>query len=248
MFDSRNVPLQVMRRESVEWVNELVSRLQDRAVKRIVVQDAATRFRLVGMIDAYRQACLYRCLHLTEASTCLLQTGHGLAAMIMARSLIETIAAFVWFQKRLQAIVSEGDLQRIHRFVRGVSFATRLEPLIEKAGTDDVKAVSVLTQVNGLEEFRIGVRDDYDHLCESTHPNALGTLLLFGRHDQETDVVTFLADDQFPDESFKWVVVAARMLEHFEQAFDAVEMQFPRLRELGASAAEGQGAESTGTR
>ncbi len=242
MFDSQDIPLQVMRRESVEWVNELVGRLRDRTVNRIVLQDPVTRFRLVGMIDAYRQACLYRCLHLTEASAALLRVDHGLAAMIMARSLIETIAAFVWFQRKLEGIVSEGDLQKVYHFVRGVSFATRLEPLIEKAGTVDVKAVNVLTQVDGLETFRIGIRDDYDHLCESTHPNALGTLLLFGRHDQATDVVTLVADDQFPDESFKWTVVAARMLEHFEHAFDAVEKQFPRLRKLGTDAAKRQDA------
>ena len=230
-FDSENIPDAVMKPESVRWVNDLIARLSSRQLKQLIIQDQETKFRVPGMIVAYGQSCLHRCLNLINASGRLLKSDDGPSAIILARSAIETVAAFVWFKKKIIQLIDEGDVVKIHDFVHATSFSTKLEHLIEKSG-GEAKATNILTQIDGLKSLRAEARTEYDHLCEITHPNSLGTFLLFAKHDRKADVVEFFTGDQFPDESFKWTVVAAQFARFLEDALDEIDKKLPALRKI----------------
>ena len=232
-FDPNNIPLGVMKPDSVRWINELVHRLTSRRRDSVIIQDPVSKFRIAGMVEAYCQTCLHRSVNLVIASSRLIHSGDGLGAMIIGRSLMETVAAFDWYKRNIVRLIETGNIDEVHDFVHAVGFATRLDHLIEKAGTAAVKATSILTQIDGLTKLRAEARKEYDHLCEVTHPNSYGIFLLFGNFDHKNDVVVMHAKDQYPDESFKWTLVAARYLEFFENALDEIDAKLPNLRELG---------------
>ncbi|XKH34260.1 hypothetical protein ACIU1J_11310 [Azospirillum doebereinerae] len=162
-------------------------------------------------------------------------SGAGLVALMNVRAIFETVACFLHFEKKLHDLLKEDDLQKIHDFVHARTLATRLPHLIEKAGTDQVQAMSVLTQIDQMTKVRPDARKEYDHLCEYTHPNALGGFLYFGKHDVKADVVTFSDAGPEPEDDLKWVLVGGHVLSHFLDALGRIEAELPRLSDLARS-------------
>jgi hypothetical protein len=117
--------------------------------------------------------------------------------------------------------------------VAAKTFTTRLSQLIDVAGTKDVTATSVITQIDKMNRVYPDARSDYDHLCEHTHPNAFGSSLYFAVHEKTSDVFTFT--DKGPDskDDLKWVLVGGNLLGHFIEALNRIEQVLPALSELG---------------
>src|SRR5262249_44265030 len=142
-------------------------------------------------------------------------SGSGLVALSAVRCVFETVANFLDFEAQLQERLSKSDLQEIHDFVKARTFATRLQDLIRMAGTPDVQARNILTQIDKMKSIRASARDDYDYLCEHTHPNAFGGFLYFAQHDLGADVVTFSDRGPAPEDDLKWTLVAGHILGYF---------------------------------
>lgn len=233
LFSPESIPKGTATQREVDRVNAVVTRLREQLVDRIKIQEPDSGFRVSNMVRVYNQSFLRRCLHFAEAGALDFRSGYGLAAITMARCIYETVACYLDFANKLEALLATDDLQKIHDFVHNSSFATRAEHLIGIAGTEDVRATSILTQIDRMKKIRDEIRREYDHLCEFTHPNAFGACQYFGNHDAKTDVVTFSSVGHFPDEDCRWVMVATHLLEHFKEVFDRVERALPALSEKG---------------
>jgi hypothetical protein len=191
----------------VQHVNDIVRRLRARRVERIEVPEPGSRFQLSNTIRAYNQAHLRRALMFIEAAHHHVSSGSGLVALTAVRCVFETVANFLDFEGELQALLSEGDLKKIHEFMRNRAHATRLENLKKAVGTPDVQAKSILTQINKMtKERRPKAREEYDYLCEYAHPNAFGGMLYFAHDDRSTDFITFSDRGQTPEDDLNWVL------------------------------------------
>ncbi|PGH59233.1 hypothetical protein CRT60_00955 [Azospirillum palustre] len=192
------------------------------------------------MIRAFNQAQIRRCLQLVESAHRNVYAGAGLTALMDVRGIYETVAGFLHFEAKLQALLEEGDLQKIHDFVSARSFSTRLEHLIEVAGTKDVQATSILTQVDRMAKARPEFRKEYDHLCEYTHPNSFGAFLYFAQPSDRGSVVTFSDAGPDPKEDLRWVLVGGHLLSHLVEALERIDAALPGLSDRGREQRPGQ--------
>jgi len=231
LFDPAAVPTDVVSAKGVAHVNWIVHRLRARRIDRLEIQEPDSRFRTSNMIRAYNQAHLRRCLMFMEAAHALVYSGRGLVALSAIRSIYETVANFLHFESALQALLAEGDLVKIYDFVRARAYATRLPDLVKNLGAKE--AVSVLTQIDKMKAVLPNARDDYDYLCEHTHPNAFGGILYFGNPGNPEDIIRFTDSGPGPNDDLKWVLVGGNLLMHFEQALDRIAAQLPALSEKG---------------
>jgi hypothetical protein len=164
----------------------------------------------------------------------LVYGGRGLAALALVRSVYETVANYVAVSRQLlDLIAANPPLQQIHDFVHTRTFATRLERLVDVAGTDEVKPTNILTQVGKMKPLRADFEKEYEYLCEHTHPNAFGAALYFIDAAGEGDIHIFASRGHDPKEDLKWVLLGAHILTHFADAMDRIDAVLPGLSERG---------------
>lgn len=150
---------------------------------------------------------------MAEGSAILCQQSHWLSAITVARSLLETIAAYNEVVRKLRNLIRGGDIDDIFEFISAAGFATRLPHLIDVTGEPAVKAPNVLSQIDNLNKTDgNSARNDYDYICEFTHPNSLGTLLFFGRFDKKSGTMHFCSQGWDPESVGIWVAWVCSML------------------------------------
>jgi hypothetical protein len=234
LFDPASVPADVLSPGGVAEVNAVVERLRARLVDRVELQEPVSRFRVSNMARVYTQSHLRRSLQLIEAAHDLVYAGHGLAALMIVRSLYETVANYVAVSKQLvELIEAASPLQQIHDFIHSRTFATRSERLIKIAGTDKVKSTNILTQIRKMNPLRAAFEQEYEYLCEHTHPNAFGATLYFVEPGHQGDVHVFTRRGHDPKEDLKWVLVGGHISTHLVDAMDGLSAVLPNLSERG---------------
>jgi hypothetical protein len=234
LFDPAYVPADVLSPAGVAEVNAVVERLRTGLFDRVEFQEPISRFRVSNMVRVYSQSHLRRCLQLIEAAHHLVYAGQGLAALMIIRGLYETVANYVAVSKRLVDLIeATAPLEQIHDFIHSLTFATRSERLIKIAGTNEVKPTNILTQVQKMNRLRGAFEQEYEYLCEHTHPNAFGAALYFTEPVHQGDVHVFAGRGQDPKEDLKWVLVGGHTLTHFADAVDRLEAVLPGLSERG---------------
>jgi hypothetical protein len=234
LFDPAYVPADVVSPRGVAEVNAIVDRLRMHLVDRVEFQEPGSRFRVSNMARVYSQSHLRRSLQLIEAAHHLVYAGQGLAALMMVRSLYETVANYVAVSKQLvELIEAAGPLQEVHDFIHSRTFATRSERLIKLAGTDEVKSTNIITQVKKMNQLRASFEQDYEYLCEHTHPNAFGAALYFIDPGHQGDVHVFTDRGHDPKEDLKWVLVGGHILAYLADAMDRLDAVLPSLSERG---------------
>jgi len=98
------------------------------------------------MARVYNQSHLRRFLQLIEAAHHLVYAGQGLAALMIIRSLYETVANYVAVSKQLVDLIeATAPLQQIHDFIQARSAQLRAYPLPAR-GSDNALTGTPLGQ------------------------------------------------------------------------------------------------------
>ncbi|MEO1552844.1 MAG: hypothetical protein AAFR82_02840 [Pseudomonadota bacterium] len=126
-----------------------------------------------------REAAFWRATDLLKQSHRLHQQGHGLGARILLRSAFETLATLIYLNLKIQAVL-DGKLD-FHQFGE---LTTRLT-VGSKREDDGPQAVNVLTMLGKGDEKYPGLRDMYDSLSESAHPNFEGMIWGYSKVDHD---------------------------------------------------------------
>jgi hypothetical protein len=237
MFDPALIPPEIWPPIKVAELNAMLARLEARKIDRIVMPEAGSGFRGSNTIRTYCQAYLRRCLVLIGSAYDLFFIENGLVSMMCLRAIYETVASFLDFEKKLQVLIAQGDLQAIVDFSKRRTHFTKDQHLIDTIG-EQIKATNVLTQVEKMAKLRCNIMKEYDFLSEHTHPNSFGTVLYFAdlKTEYAADTVTFSDGGPDPRADLQWILVAADLLRYFEQALDRVEAVLPALSVQGAAA------------
>ena len=115
-----------------------------------------------------REAALWRVTDLLTQSYALHNQGHGLGARILLRSAFETLAALIYMNHNIRAVL-EGELD-FHKF----SLLTTRQVGGSKNEPGRPEAVNVITTIDKADKQYTGLRGMYDRLSESAHPNFEG--------------------------------------------------------------------------
>jgi len=232
MFDLALIPATIWPPARVLQLNEMLERLAARKVNRIVVPEPGSGFRGSNVIRIYCQAHLRRCLVLVQSAYDSFFIGNGLVSLMCIRSIYETVASFLDYEKKLQEVLTAGDLNAIYEFARNRTHATRVKDLIEEHG-DRIKATNIMTQVEKMAALRANIMEEYDFLSEHTHPNGFGVVLFFADQKTESDIAIFSDSGPDPRADLQWILVGTDLLQYFEQALERIEAQLPALSAKG---------------
>ena len=191
-------------REIQEWGNRPIEFSQD------------PRGTNLYSIEETKRAYCRRFIQLAIASDALLEDEKTIAACIVARAQIETVAMAAYFVHEVSRLIQAGVIEdfnaKVARFISGSSLAgskqkpihvndalRHLQELDEEylrylwSQHPTLKKLSseVLSNQDKPVEVEdvmavISVTRNYDFLCEVTHPNSLGTFFMFGQPENET--------------------------------------------------------------
>lgn len=132
-----------------------------------------------------RESVFWRLQDLLTQSYALHQLGHALGARILLRSGIETVATLVYLNQ-LTANVLDGTLN-FHTF----SETTAILLLGSRNGVTRHAARNILTILEKCDKRYPGLKDLYDDLSESAHPNFEGTCMGYSTVDHDNYVTNF---------------------------------------------------------
>jgi hypothetical protein len=231
LFDVNAVPPEVMRREAVEFVNHIYDNLVAMKVREIIFAEPGSGFRLSNMIRAYTQNHLRRALAFMNASHQLLLADNSLVALSCTRSVFETVANYWDFEKKLHPLLDASDLDAIHKFVHTRAFSTRKKKLIKQHDEPLLHAEQILNQIDAMKSEREPIRDDYDHLSEFAHPNAMGSTLYF--QEFVAPEVGAYRDGGIEVDALKWVLIGGFVMGYMHDAILRIEDRLPDLSERG---------------
>ena len=145
-----------------------------------------------------REAAFWRVTDLLTQSYALHQQRHGLGARILLRSGFETLATLLYLNHNIRAVI-DGKLD-FHKF----SNLTSKLVVGSKNNPAHPIAVNVITMIDKSDKLYPGLRNLYDSLSESAHPNFEGMVWGYSKVDYDEYETNFsnrwmeLHGEQYP--------------------------------------------------
>lgn len=221
-------------RSDVEDIVATLERLRERRVDSVTAAGPPIKPKIVWKIEAYLQGQLYRSVALGDGVCDAWDRGNPLVAVILARSIVETLAEIWAFKSSLEKAVSAKSLDAIDTIAFEHTFQSRWK------GWDRdlmVPTPNILTLIDKLDAEFLNdpkgkkMRGIYEFLSEFAHPNWPGAAGLFGNFDTEGIRVDFN-----PTRPKKWTIVhiisgagALRVVEH---CIYKVELLIPEISDI----------------
>jgi hypothetical protein len=170
-----------------------------------------------------RAGLLWRIEELGRATCDSCDKGDVVAAMVLTRSLIESACA-LWYLKELIARQVETGVElNLDDLIMSLLVGTKI------TGSTGPAAINVLTFIDRAAAIIPRLRNLYDNLSESAHPNFDGTGGVFSKIDKATNVVRFGRGVSSAD--FRRLVVPALTIGVLlaRRAHDAITAMMPEF-------------------
>ncbi|WP_354069605.1 hypothetical protein [Bradyrhizobium sp. LB5.2] len=178
----------------VDHANTIVDRARSALVDKLSTRGPTASHTLAAYAIAYFQAHMRRALEFLDGGMEEMSNGRALVATTCARSVLESVACFHDFCRRLTLLLDEGDMVKALTFIVGQAFATKMSRLHDQ-DLNNV-ATNVVSQVDRLDKLAPGVREVYNQLSETTHPNGIGAVGYFVHVDHEAGIAHFQPADR----------------------------------------------------
>jgi len=186
--------------------NEAIERLQAKLLDRVVIGEPPKGLYAPALARCFIQAHLRRMLMFVEGGCAEFRAGRPLMTEMATRAIYENVAAFCDYSTKLQAFCEARDYAGLFDLTNKYAFATRLTHFLEENGPE-LKAPQILGQIDKMNKRLETYREAYDHLCEIVHPNGLGAVVYFGKHDGQ--VMTFYPQGAVPERAMESLITAA---------------------------------------
>ena len=132
-----------------------------------------------------REATIWRVTDLLTQSYALHQQNHGLGSRILLRSSLETLATLIYLNHIMRSLI-DGELC-FQKFGEKTSVLARGS----RDKSTDIPAINILTMLEKSNRRYPGLRQHYDALSESAHPNHEGLLRGYSKIDHVEYIVHF---------------------------------------------------------
>ena len=181
-FDPSSIPLSgsTLTPDYIRDTNKIVDALREKLVEAVPLAGEANGFaRAASKIRIFTQAHIRRCLEFVDAGYAEYLAGRNIVARTCTRALLENIASFCDFADTVNPLVRSGDQEKVRECLDKAVFGTRIDDIIAVHG-QGVVAKNILTQIDKMNKRFPNYRDDYEHLSDFVHPNALGVVVHYG--------------------------------------------------------------------
>jgi len=195
LFTATDVPPEHVDPKMVDAANLFYDRLVARKVDSFEIAEPRTGYRYSNLARAYMQSHVRRCLSFIDSGYAELQAGRLLPVYAASRSVLETVAVMCDFVATIAPPINNANYMAAEELIASRALATRIPSFAQKG--EPLFAVQILNQIDKMDKRYPGYRDQYDHLSDIAHPNALGAVVHFCNFDR--DVAVFA--DGINDES-----------------------------------------------
>lgn len=148
-------------------IKDLIRSLQINLVDRFDGVEPTTRQRLLRLYDVWRQVSLRRTTDLADGALLFFEQNRLVPACTLTRSVFETTGVQYYIYRKLITYTEQTKPESVHKFLLSAVFGRKDKEWPETA-------IQVLTALDHLNKEFGGFRDEYDRLCEYTHPNLSG--------------------------------------------------------------------------
>ena len=189
----------------IEKLGHILFDLRTKRIDKVTAmqKDGSRLPKIVWKIDGYIYATLDRALNLGSISAQLWEKEEATPSILLARSVMETVANLYIYYKSLKKLMLDGaSLNEIDDHCMQNCFASRDIPGLPIA-------VNILTQLNKIEKDIPHFKEVYDDLSEVCHPNYWGVLRGYGKLDQENSTLILDAKKGKPFEMMDRYLPAA---------------------------------------
>ncbi|MGM5002932.1 hypothetical protein AB8A05_29685 [Tardiphaga sp. 538_B7_N1_4] len=175
--------------EIVDKTNAIVEKVRSLMVDQLDTRGPTLGYTVAAYTRSYFQAHMRRALEFLDGGMAAHKAGQALVAATCARSILESVACFHDFCRRLTLVLDEDNSHSALAFITGQAFATKLTHLHEDDRSN--VATNIMTQIDRLDKAQPGLRAVYDQLSEVTHPNGLGAVVHFTDLDPTVGMMRF---------------------------------------------------------
>jgi hypothetical protein len=167
----------------LNWRNSLPATIERSGLYR--KNSTAHKWKALFRSLVLKESVFWRLQDLLTQSNVLHQLGHALGARILLRSGFETVATLIYLNQ-LTASVLDGKLD-FHAF----SEKTSVLLLGSRNRSTKHTAQSILTVLEKCDKRYPGLKNLYDDLSESAHPNFEGICMGYSTVDHDNCVTNF---------------------------------------------------------
>lgn len=165
LFELRGAPLQAIDCARIDTLNSVLPILRG-AVRSSL--DASAVGLAVFNVEVYAQFMLHRVLALFDGVTHEWNTRNGLAAAVLARGVLESVAVWAMATRDAERFIQAGEYDKYDTLIARLFLGKKSTP-----GTvSSLKPIHVLEAVRELETAYPGLQNAYDVLSEIAHPNS----------------------------------------------------------------------------
>ena len=189
----------------VDDLNASFGRLNCLRAIEINVSGKFARSKIAWKLATYQHVLLHRVVALMDGAAVAWNNRCTLSAILSARALMETFAVMAEFERRVEQLLEEEDLEGLDAVAQNGIFASRDEEWIRE--NPETQAIRVLTYINKFDKRAQGFRRHYDILSERCHPNSLGHNFMFSKLDRNDGTVLF-CDEREPERNAQMILAA----------------------------------------
>lgn len=217
--------------EAARSINAAMDWLTTSRVETIEMDDTLIKSKIAWKFATLRQALTYRLVDLGVATIGEWSAGNLLASLILARFFIETAALIHSVTVRLKKALDARDLDKLDGLAMKELFGARLKEWIAE-GTP--RATNVLDAIDDMSETIDFMREFYERLSETAHPNATGVGQFYATTDKVNIVVSYSRTKRSPGEIYGSLIVALGCAEWSVNRFREYDQMIILVAELHA--------------
>ena len=156
--------------EAKEMASQIASSLPQTVDGFATTDKSKIPFKLLSL----RELLLHRISALASPAVQLFENREHVAAVVLVRAVIETVALLFSLHRQLKAFQQSEDVEALDHFLTSGLLASRWEDA-------PYPARSILTFIDHIDRELPGFRATYDSLSEFAHPNWCGVFEAFGQ-------------------------------------------------------------------
>jgi hypothetical protein len=164
----------VMMKEARRLADALAASLPDRIQIAALTLDSKIPFKALS----FRELLIHRVSSLASSAIDLFERDQIIPAIILTRSIMETVALIYALHERLTNFLNDNEKLELDSFLMRCLFGFHDDPQFPKS-------IDVLTFVNAVEKTIPRFRKMYDIISEYAYPNYSGLLGSFGKIDKK---------------------------------------------------------------
>lgn len=198
--------------------NDMLNQLAAMRVERLLISEMHVRSKVAWKFNVLQQAFVHRLCDLAEPAVDDWMKGRTLAAIILGRALVETVAVLHVSVRTTQALIVAGDIMALDDWAMKLVFGGRYD----QWGAE-FKSIGVMNALDQLNKEFEGVRDHYETVSEAAHPNSQGLSQFYSDTRTLPKYVDFSARKREPAQvlpslaaSISLVGAAVNLLEELE--------------------------------